>query len=344
MLKKLYETSYQDFTRVELRPRFAELTFNNIMRMVAGKRYIGEDEENEEAKQFRELTDEVFKLGGVSNPADFFPVFRWIDYKGLEKSLARFAAKMDAFLQRLIDEHRRDKGGNTMIDHLLSLQESEPEYYTDVIIKGIIMVMLLAGTETSAATMEWAMCALLNHPQKRDKARAELDNLVGNNRLVNESDLSKLPYLQNIISETFRLFPAAPLLVPHEASADCKLGGYDIPRGTIVQVNAWAIHRDPTVWEDPTSFNPERFEAAGEVGPTKLLPFGMGRRSCPGNGLANRVVGLTLASLIQCFEWQRTDDAFVDMTEGKGISRPKTPLEARCKARNVLEKALTQPA
>ncbi|KAL0350522.1 UNVERIFIED_CONTAM: cytochrome [Sesamum radiatum] len=282
MLKKLYKTSYQDFTRVELRPRFAELTFNNIMRMVAGKRYFGEDEENEEAKQFRELTDEVFKLGGVSNPADFFPVFRWIDYKGLEKSLARFGAEMDAFLQRLIDEHRRDKGGNTMIDHLLSLQESEPEYYTDVIIKGIIM--------------------------------------------------------------TFRLFPAAPLLVPHEASADCKLGEYDIPRGTILQVNAWAIHRDPTVWDDPTSFHPERFEAAGEVGPTKLLPFGMGRRSCPGNGLANRVVGLTLASLIQCFEWQRTDDAFVDMTEGKGISRPKTPLGARCKARNVLEKALTQPA
>ncbi|XP_011099348.1 cytochrome P450 81E8-like [Sesamum indicum] len=344
MLENLYKNSYQDFARVELRSRFAELTFNNIMRMVAGKRYFGEADENEEAKQFRDLIVEVVKLGGVSNPADFFPVFRWIDYKGLEKTLARFGAKMDAFLQRLIDQHRRDKGGNTMIDHLLSLQESDPAYYTDVIIKGIIMVMLLAGTETSASTMEWAMAALLNHPPKLDKARVEIDNLVGNNRLVNESDLSKLPYIQNIISETFRLFPTAPVLVPHEASADCKLGGYDIPRGTIVQVNAWAIHRDPTVWDDPTSFNPERFEEVGEVGPTKLLPFGMGRRSCPGNGLANRVVGLTLASLIHCFEWQRTDDALIDLTEGKGISRPKIPLEARCKARNVLQKALTQPA
>ncbi|KAL0345302.1 UNVERIFIED_CONTAM: cytochrome [Sesamum radiatum] len=313
--------------------------------MVAGKRYFGEDEENDEAKQFREVIDQIFKLGGVSNPGDFFPVFRWIDYKGYEKALKRVTGKMDAFLQGLIDEHKRDKSRNTMIDHLLSLQESEPEYYTDVMIKGIILVMLVAGTDTSAVTIEWAMSALLNHPEKLDKARAEIDNLIGNNRLVNESDLSKLPYLQNIILETFRLFPATPLLVPHEASADCTIGGYNIPRGTIILVNAWAIHRDPLVWDDPISFNPERFEEAGEVGPTKLLPFGMGRRSCPGTGLANRVVGLTLASLIQCFEWQRADETLVDLTEGKGLSMPKlTPLEARCRARDVLHKVLAEPA
>ncbi|KAI3451968.1 hypothetical protein Pfo_008633 [Paulownia fortunei] len=340
LLKKLYRNSYKDFARVELRSLFSEMTFNVIMRMVAGKRYFGEDEDNEEAKQFRELIDEVFTYGGASNPADFFPVFRWIDYKGYEKNLTRVSGKMDAFLQGLIDEHRRNKGTITMIDHLLSLQESEPEYYTDVIIKGIILVMLLAGTDTSAVTIEWAISALLNHPEKLEKARAELDNLVGSDRLVNESDLSKLPYLQNIISETFRLFPAAPLLVPHEASGDCKLGGYDIPRGTILLVNAWAIHRDPMIWDDPTSFKPERFEA-GEVGPTKLMPFGMGRRSCPGIGLAHRVVGLALGSLIQCFEWQRMDEALVDLTEGKGLSMPKDiPLDARCKARDVLQKAL----
>ncbi|KAL0337440.1 UNVERIFIED_CONTAM: cytochrome [Sesamum calycinum] len=204
--------------------------------------------------------------------------------------------------------------------------------------------MLLAGTDTSVVTIEWAMSALLNHPEKLDKARAEIDNFIGNNRLVNESDLSKLPYLQNIILETFRLFPAAPLLVPHEASADCTLGGYDIPQGTIILINAWAIHRDPLVWDDPISFNPERFEGAGEVGPTKLLPFGMGRRSCPGMGLANRVVGLALVSLIQCFEWQRIGDALVDLTEGEGLSMPKlTPLEAMCRARDVLHKVLVEP-
>ncbi|KAL0337443.1 UNVERIFIED_CONTAM: cytochrome [Sesamum calycinum] len=344
LLKQLYGKSCQDFARVELRSMLSELTFNVIMRMVAGKRYFGEDEENDEAKQFREIIEKVLTLAGVSNPGDFFPVFRWIDYKGYEKTLMRVTEKLDSFFQGLIDEHKRDKSRNTMIDHLLSLQESEPETYTDIMIKGIIMVMLVAGTDTSVVTIEWAMSALLNHPEKLDKARAEIDNFIGNNRLVNELDLSKLPYLQNIILETFRLFPAAPLLVPHEASADCTLGGYDIPQGTIILVNAWAIHRDPLVWNDSTSFKPERFEGTGEIGPTKLLPFGMGRRSCPGNGLANRVVGLALASLIQCFEWQRVDDALVDLTEGKGLSMPKlTPLEARCRARDVLHKFLAEP-
>ncbi|GFP96688.1 cytochrome p450 81d11 [Phtheirospermum japonicum] len=344
LLKQLYEKSYRDFAKVELRSLLSEMTFNNIMRMVAGKRYFGNEKDNdEEAKHFRELIQEVFKYGGVSNPADFFPLLRWIDYKGFEKNLARLSGQMDAFLQRLIDEQRRKKGTNTMIDHLLSLQGTEPEYYSDVTIKGIIL-MLLAGTDTSAVTIEWAMSALLNNPEKLHKAKIEIDNLIGKDRLINEFDLSKLPYLQNIISETFRLFPAAPLLVPHEASNDCTIGGYDIPRGTILIVNAWAIHRDPRIWDDPTSFNPERFEA-GEVGPTKLIPFGLGRRSCPGMGLANRVVGLTLGSLIQCFEWQRVDEDLVDLTEGKGVSMPKVkPLEAMCNVRDVLQKVLSEAA
>ncbi|CAI9770261.1 unnamed protein product [Fraxinus pennsylvanica] len=164
---------------------------------------------------------------------------------------------MDAFLQGLIEEHRHNKNGNTMIDHLLSLQESQPEYYTDTIIKGIMTVMLNAGTNTSAVTIEWALSALLNHQEKLERAKAKIDSLVGNDRLVVESDLSKLHYLQAIISETFRLFPAAPLLVPHEASNNCKIGGYDIPRGTILLINAWTLHRDPTVWDEPTSLKLE---------------------------------------------------------------------------------------
>ncbi|KAK6151237.1 hypothetical protein DH2020_016169 [Rehmannia glutinosa] len=343
ILKKIYKNSYENFARVELRSLFSEVTFNNIMRMVDGKRYVREDEDDNEAKGFWDLIKEVLTYGGASHLADFFPVVRWIDYKGFEKNLARLSGKMDARLQRLIDEQRRNKGKtNTMIDHMLSLQESEPEYYTDVTIKGIILVMLIAGIDTSANTIEWAMSALLNHPEKLQKAKIEIDNLVGNDRLVNESDLTKLPYLQNIMSETFRLFPAAPLLLPHEATSDCTLSGYDIPRGTILIVNAWAIHRDPKIWDDPTSFNPERFEA-GEVGPPKLIPFGMGRRLCPGMGLAYRVVGLALGSLIQCFEWQRVGEGLVDLTEGKGVTLPKVvPIEAMCKARNVLRKVLLE--
>ncbi|KZV13944.1 hypothetical protein F511_44764, partial [Dorcoceras hygrometricum] len=291
LLLKLYRKSQHDFARVELKSLFSELSFNIIMRMVAGKRYFGESEDNEHAKKYRELIKEAFTYGGVSNPADFFAVLKWIDYNGKVRGMQRLSKEMDAFLEGLIDEHRRCKTKTTMIGHFLDLQESQPEYYTDSIIKGIIMVMLLAGTDTSSVTIEWAMSALLNHPEKLEKAKAEMDSFVGSNRLIDESEVPKLPYLQNIISETFRLFPAAPLLVPHESSADCKIGGYDIPKGTILLVNAWAIHRDPMTWDDPTSFEPERFEGK-EVGPAKLLPFGMGRRSCPGSGLAQRVVGL----------------------------------------------------
>ncbi|KAL2522539.1 Cytochrome [Forsythia ovata] len=335
LLQKLYRNSHSYFAKVELKSLFSELSFNIIMRMIAGKRYFGEDEDSKEAKHFRELIDQVFKLADASNPGDYLPFFRWIDYKGHEKNLTRLYGKMNTFLQGLIEERRLKNTENTMINHLLSLQESQPEYYTDTIIKGIIMVMLNAGTDTSAVTIEWALSVLLNHPEKLERAKAEIDSIVGNDRLIEESDLSKLHYFQAIISETFRLFPAAPLLVPHESSDDCKIGGYDIPRSTILLVNAWAIHRDPLVWDDPTSFKPERFEV-GEFGPSQLITFGMGRRSCPGSGLAQRVVGLTLGSLIQSFEWQRIDEKKIDLTEGKGLSMPKAvPLEARCRARNV---------
>ncbi|CDO96872.1 unnamed protein product [Coffea canephora] len=190
-------------------------------------------------------------------------------------------------LQNFAKHRGHNKDANTMIDHLLSFQESQPEYYTNEIIKGIILALLNAGTDTSAVTMEWALSHLLNNPEVLEKARDELETQVGTDRLTEEHDLANLPYLHNIILETFRLCPAGPMLVPHESSQDCNIGGYNIPRGTMLLVNAWAIHRDPNIWDDPESFKPERFEGV-EIASSKLLPFGMGRRSCPGAGLAQR--------------------------------------------------------
>lgn len=121
-----------------IRPLLSILTFNNMMRMIAGKRYFGvEDKDNEEAREFRDLLKDVFKFTGVANPGDFMPLLRWIDYKNFEKNLSALTIKIDAFLQRLIEEHRRKKGGNTMLDHLLSLQ---PEIYSDLVIKSIMLV------------------------------------------------------------------------------------------------------------------------------------------------------------------------------------------------------------
>ncbi|CAL5353227.1 unnamed protein product [Camellia sinensis] len=286
LLRKLYRNSSRDFARVELKSKFSELTFNIMMRMIAGKRYCGGDEEeelsnNEEAKEFREIVRQAFEYSGKSYPGDSLPVLRWTDYRSFEKNLGILYKKMDAFLQGLIDEHRRDKSKNTMIDHLLSLQESQPEYYADELIKGLIAGMILAGTDTLAVTMEWAMSLLVNHPEVLKEVRAEINAHVGQDRLIDEHDISKLHFLQAIISETFRLFPAAPLLVPHVSSDDCIIGGFNVPCGTLLLVNAWAIHRDPKVWDDPTSFKPKRFEGR-EVEGHKLMPFGMGRRACPG--------------------------------------------------------------
>lgn len=206
----------------------------------------------------------------------------------------------------------------------------------------ISQILLLAGIDTAAVTLEWALSQLLNNPEVLKKARAEIDHFIGEDRLVSEGDLSSLSYLQGVITETLRLNPAAPLLVPHCASEDCKIEDYDIPRDTIILINAWAIHRDPNLWEDATSFKPERHaNTMGGVDSYKLLPFGLGRRACPGMGMAQRVVGLTLASLIQCFEWERVSSSLVNMTEGEGLTMPKAqPLVAKCKPRPILKAIL----
>jgi cytochrome P450 len=193
-----------------------------------------------------------------------------------------------------------------------------------------------AGTETTSVTTEWAMSLLLNHPEALNKAQAEIDAVVGSSRLITADDVPRLGYLHCVINETLRMYPAAPLLLPHESAADCKVGGYDVPRGTLLIVNAYAIHRDPAVWEDPGRFMPERFED-GKAEGRLLMPFGMGRRKCPGETLALRTVELVLATLLQCFDWDTVDGAEVDMTESGGLTMPRAvPLEAMCKPRAAM--------
>ena len=206
----------------------------------------------------------------------------------------------------------------------------------------MVQVLVLAGTDTTSTTIEWALSALLNNPDVLKRARDELDAKVGQGILIDEAQISKLPYLQNIISETFRLYPAAPLLVAHLASNDCTIGEYHVPRNTMVFINAWAIHRDPMLWDDPLIFKPERFENR-ETESYKFMPFGLGRRACPGVNLAQRVFGLTLGSLIQCFDWKRVGQEEIDMTEGDGLTMPKAqPLVAMCRARPIMSKVLAE--
>jgi cytochrome P450 len=167
-----------------------------------------------------------------------------------------------------------------------------------------------------------------------NRARQEIDSEVGKSRLVEESDITNLPYLQAIVKETLRLHPTGPIIV-RESSEHCTVGGYEIPAKTRLFVNVWAIGRDPKHWENPLEFRPERFiiSESEESGKSQLdvrgqhfhlLPFGSGRRGCPGTSLALQVVQTTLATMIQCFEWKVVGgDGAVDMEEGPGLTLPR---------------------
>ncbi|RVW81653.1 cytochrome P450 81Q32-like [Vitis vinifera] len=344
---------------VDMKTTFFEVTMNVMMRMIAGKRYYGGNVvEVEETAKFQEIIEDTFRLGDTTNIGDYLPVLRWLGVKGKEKGLRELQRKRDRFMQGLIEEHRTrmakesysssscraGEKKKTMIEVLLSLQEKEAEYYTDEIIRGLMLALLGAGIDTTSATLEWAMSLLLNNPEVLKKAQMEMDNQLGPNHLIEESDLSQLPYLHCIIRETQRMYPAGPI-VPHESSKECMVGGYHIPRGTMLLVNIWGIQNDPEVWKEPRKFLPERFEVGleGEGHGLRLMPFGSGRRGCPGEGLAIRMVGLVLGSLIQCFDWKRVGEGKVDMSEGIGLTLPRAqPLLAKCRPRPALINLLSQ--
>nr|GME00238.1 isoflavone 2'-hydroxylase-like [Ipomoea batatas] len=209
------------------------------------------------------------------------------------------------------------------------------------------MMVFVAGTETATTTIEWAMSLLLSYPEVLRKLRYEIDNNVGHKHLLNESDLSKLPYLRCVINETLRLYPPVPLLLPHYSLQDCVVAGYDVPKHTTVMVNAWAIHHDPEVWEEPEKFKPERFEAVEGEGEGsfnyKFVPFGIGRRSCPGNNMGLRLVSLALGAFVQCFDWENTkEDKMCEAYLSRSILQKAERLEVICTPRKNCLQFLSQ--
>ncbi|CAI9106649.1 OLC1v1005852C1 [Oldenlandia corymbosa var. corymbosa] len=336
------EGTERSWKAVNLNTLFKKLMLNVIMKMVAGKRWPSDQ------------PADSFIPQQVSNLCDYIPILKWIGYGGLKKNVLKILEDRDNFVQSLIDEARlaqESKDGSssfgikTVTQTLLSLQKEDPDYYTDDILKGIMITMFAAGTHTSGLTMEWAMSYMLNHPEVLEKAKNELQNNINMKPggLITDADLAKLPYLRCIINETLRLSPPAPTLVPHYSSDDCTIGGFRIRKGTTLMVNAWAIHRDPDVWEEPEKFIPERFEGLDDhggvihEGSSKFLPFGKGRRACPGAAMAMRLVGMSLAALIQGFEWKRVGTEMVDLEEKVITTLGKSkPLEALYRPRQLV--------
>jgi cytochrome P450 len=181
-------------------------------------------------------------------------------------------------------------------------------------------------------TVEWALSELLKKPEVFARATEELDRVIGRGRWVTEKDMPSLPYIDAIVKETMRLHPVAPMLVPRLSREDTSIGGYDIPAGTRVLVSVWSIGRDPELWEAPEEFMPERFigsrlDVKGQD--YELLPFGSGRRMCPGYSLGLKVIQVSLANLLHGFEWKLPDGVELSMEEIFGLSTPrKFPLEA----------------
>ena len=184
--------------------------------------------------------------------------------------------------------------------------------------------MLLAGMDTSAAAVEWAMSEVIRRPRVMKKLQKEVEEKVGRNQMVEESHLSSLKYLDCVIKESMRLHPVGPLLI-HEAMEECEINGFHIPNKVRVLVNVWAIGRDPEAWTDPDKFDPERFQGSNIelLGRDfKLIPFGSGRRGCPGLQLGLTVVSLIVAQLVHCFDWELPDGTKphdLDMSEHFGL-------------------------
>ncbi|CAN6234791.1 unnamed protein product [Urochloa humidicola] len=194
------------------------------------------------------------------------------------------------------------------------------------IVKSLIIDLFSGGSDTSATTLEWAMSELMRNPGAMEKAQAEVRSKLQGKPSVTEDDLQELKYLRLVIKETLRLHPALPLLLPRECTEDTKIMGYDVPKGTTVLVNAWAIGRDPEYWEDADAFKPERFED-GKIDfkgtDFEFIPFGAGRRMCPGTMFAQAIMELVLATLLYHFDWKLPggmEPSELDMTEKMGMT------------------------
>jgi cytochrome P450 len=189
--------------------------------------------------------------------------------------------------------------------------------------------MFQAGTDTSSIVMEYAMAELMRKPQLMTKLQAEVRRILPRgNGMVTEDQLNSMPYLKAVLKETLRLHPPLVLFVPHLCLADCDIEGYTIPAGTRVIINGWAIGRDASSWERADEFEPERFMEGSSTATVDyngndflLLPFGSGRRMCPGINFAISTMEIMLANLMYHFDWKLPDVCMdVDMTESFGVT------------------------
>ncbi|KAM1655154.1 hypothetical protein ACFX2K_007448 [Malus domestica] len=328
LIQSVEEDANNGRVAIDLSVKVSSLSVDMTCRMVFGKKY--KDEEFDE-RGFTAVMKEGLKLSAGPNLGDYIPCIAPLDLQGFTKKMKAINKAFDEFFEKIIDDHLQSKDEERtkdFVDVMVAFMGSEDSDYRieRTNIKAIMLDMFAGSMDTTSTTVEWALSELMRHPQVMKKVQKELENVVGLNRMVEESDLEKLEYLDMVVKETLRLHPVAPLLVPHAAIEDCIVDGYHVPKKSLVIINAWAIGRDQSAWEDAEKFVPERFEGNNvdvRGNHFQLIPFGSGRRRCPGIQLGLTVVQFVLAQLVHCFDWELPDNMLpndLDMTEDFGLT------------------------
>lgn len=308
-------------------------TSNNIVsRAALGRKYEVENGQND----FGKVSREVMELLTAFSIGDFYPSMGWMDALiGLKAKIKKTFKVLDDLFDQVINEHQLLGGSNhyksdkeDLVDVLLHLQKNDMVgiNLSRDSIKAILLDMFVGGTDTTSTTTEWTISELVRNPISMKKAQEEVRTVVGTKQKLEEKDMTKMKYLKNAIKETLRLHPPLPLLLPRESSAPIKLGDYDIPAKTRLFFNVWAMQRDPKLWNRPEQFIPERFsdnpiDFTGQD--YEYMPFGSGRRGCPGLSFGLIAVEYVVASLLYWFNWELPDGAngeSLDMTEAYGLT------------------------
>ncbi|KAG6686413.1 hypothetical protein I3842_11G017700 [Carya illinoinensis] len=340
LLRNMLRVSCLRQTSVNLSEMFVATSINIISRCTLGQKFEGGDGKS----KFGQLSRRLMVLLTTFCVGDFFPSLGWIDVlTGLIPNLKSTLKEIDDVLDLLVEEHQTITGDNyqksnkkDFVDILQQLREDgslEFELTLDNL-KAILLDMFVGGSDTTSTILEWLMAELIKNPNIMKRAQEEVRRVVGNKLKIDENDINQMDYLKCIIKETFRLHAPLPFLVPRETSARVKFGNYDIPEKTKVFVNTWAIQRDPTVWERPEEFLPERFidNAIDFKGQDfEFLPFGGGRRGCPGLTFGVAAIEYVIANILCWFDWRLSGANLsgkeLDMGEVYGLTvSKKVPL------------------
>ncbi|CAM6128886.1 unnamed protein product [Calypogeia fissa] len=335
---------------VNMTELFSIIAMNNITQMMMNRSYGVQSSGSKPAvptvsTSLPMLFKEMFELLGAVNIADYIPALKPFDLQGLHKRSKAVHRTLDTFIEEIIEEHRQRRSmANTedFVDALLGFGQTKEfqERLPMDAVKAILLDMIAAGEDTSSVTVVWALAELLRNPHVLRKVQEELDSVVGPYRLVQEEDLPELHYVNAVVKETLRLHPPGPFPLPHESTEDCEIEGFHIPARTKVLVNLWGMHRDPAVWERPLEFDPDRFlnsttDFKGQD--FEFLPFGSGRRMCPGMNLGILMVAYPLSLMLHALNWtlpggEKPEE--LDMSENFSLVLYKRlPLKVFAKAR-----------